>query len=240
MCPATQWKKKSSSSQEPDRVNKSPPAGRTARRGTRCDEQVRTSAGSVGDVLCQELVNMWKYARHAGEDGTDGAYREGRRPPAQRWECGACPKAFSPSTCCWHLAHLSPDGHRHKPNSRQILWIIDDPKTGKHTVIMMHGESFVQKPSSRSLWNVASFSTMRTNFADETMSGRESREMHARPEQTCTNWARDTSDSTNVWWNCNRLTGGTVNPCAVFLQIAQITWDEAFGCGQLVKKSSPV
>lgn len=66
MCPATQRKKKSSSSQEPDRVNKSPPAGRTARRGTRCDEQVRTSAGSVGDVLCQELVNMWKYARHAG------------------------------------------------------------------------------------------------------------------------------------------------------------------------------
>lgn len=81
--------------------------------------------------LCQELLNMWKYARHAGEDGTDGAYREGRRPPAQRWGCGAYPKAFSPSACCWHLAHLSPDGHRQKQNSRQIIWIINKPKNRK-------------------------------------------------------------------------------------------------------------
>lgn len=104
--------------------------------------------------------------------------------------------------------------------------------------MMMQGESFVQKPSSRSLWNVASFSTMRTNLADETISGRESRKMHARPSQTCTNWAKDTSDSTNVWGDCNSLTGVTVDPRAVFLHIAQITWDEAFGRGQLVKKSS--
>lgn len=38
------------------------------------------------------------------------------------------------------------------------------------TVIMMQGESFVQKLSSSSLWNVASFSTIRTNFADDTIS----------------------------------------------------------------------
>lgn len=236
MCSATQLKK-ASVSQEPERVNKSPPAKITARRGT---VMCRTGVNICrlgGRCVCQELLNMWKYVRHAGEDGTDGAYREGRHPPAQRWGCGAYPKAFSPSTCCWHLAHLSPDGHRQKSNPRQIIWTINKPKTGKHTVIMMQGESFVQKPSSRSLWNVASFSTMRTNFADETISGRESRKMHARPSQTCKKWAKDTPDSTNIWGDCNSLTGVTVDPCAIFLRIAQITWDEPFGCGQLVKKA---
>lgn len=38
------------------------------------------------------------------------------------------------------------------------------------TVIMMQGDSFVQKSSSSSLWNVASFSTIMTNFADDTIS----------------------------------------------------------------------
>lgn len=67
MCPATQRKKKSSSSREPDRVNKSPPAGRIARRGT---AMCRTGANICwlgGRCVRQELVNMWKYARHAGE-----------------------------------------------------------------------------------------------------------------------------------------------------------------------------
>jgi len=34
----------------------------------------------------------------------------------------------------------------------------------------MQGESFVQKSSSSSLWNVASFSTIMTNLADDTIS----------------------------------------------------------------------
>lgn len=38
------------------------------------------------------------------------------------------------------------------------------------TVMMIHGDSLVQKSSSRSLWKVASFSTIRMNLADDTMS----------------------------------------------------------------------
>lgn len=41
-----------------------------------------------------------------------------------------------------------------------------------HTVIMMQGDSFAQKSSSSSLWNVASFSTIRTNLAEEATSAR--------------------------------------------------------------------
>lgn len=46
----------------------------------------------------------------------------------------------------------------------------DQKQTQKNTVIMMQGEIFVQKSSSRSLWNVASFSMIMTNFADDTIS----------------------------------------------------------------------
>lgn len=42
--------------------------------------------------------------------------------------------------------------------------------TAAHTVIMMQGDNFVQKSSSSSLWNVASFSTIRTNLAEEEIS----------------------------------------------------------------------
>lgn len=54
-----------------------------------------------------------------------------------------------PAVDIWHTFPLI--GHRQKQHSRQILWIIDEANTGKHTVIMMHGESLEQKPSSRSL-----------------------------------------------------------------------------------------
>ena len=40
------------------------------------------------------------------------------------------------------------------------------------TVIMIQGQSFEQKSSSINLWNVASFSTMRTNLAEDTISGK--------------------------------------------------------------------
>ena len=40
-----------------------------------------------------------------------------------------------------------------------------------HTVIMMQGNSLEQRSSSSSLWKVASFSTINTNLADDTMSG---------------------------------------------------------------------
>lgn len=44
---------------------------------------------------------------------TDDVYHEGQHPPEQRWGCAACPKAFSPSACCSHLALLYPDPHKH-------------------------------------------------------------------------------------------------------------------------------
>lgn len=42
--------------------------------------------------------------------------------------------------------------------------------TAAPTVIMMQGDNLVQKSSSSRLWNVASFSTMRTNLAEEAIS----------------------------------------------------------------------
>lgn len=84
--------------------------------------QVLTSASPVGADACaemkRELLNVRKYVKHAWEvelvcTQTVNVYHAGPHPPERRWGCAACPTAFSPSTCCWHLARLYPDRHKH-------------------------------------------------------------------------------------------------------------------------------
>lgn len=175
---------------------------------------------------------------------TDDVYHEGQHPPEQRWGCAACPKAFSPSACCSHLALLYPDPHKHtcyvyrtpilpflrrdniQMNTIQVI-ISKIPqkvvaKKMKHTVIMMQGASFVQKSSSSSLWNVASFSTIMTNFAEDTISvhyqGKHKPSIQewqkgegcAYNTQSNSRITKDTSNPTNVWRNCNSLKENTV------------------------------
>lgn len=84
--------------------------------------QVLTSASPVGADVCaemkRELLNVRKYVKHAWEvelvcTQTVNVYHAGPHPPERRRGCAACPTAFSPSICCWHLAHLYPDGYKH-------------------------------------------------------------------------------------------------------------------------------
>lgn len=87
---------------------------------------------------------------------------------------------------------------------------------------MMQGASFVQKSSSSSLWNVASFSTIMTNFAEDTISvhyqGKHKPSIQewqkgegcAYNTQSNSQITKDTSNPTNVWRNCNSLKQNTV------------------------------
>lgn len=86
-----------------------------------------------------------------------------------------------------------------------------------HTVIMMQGDSFAQKSSSSSLWNVASFSTIRTNLAEEAISAHWLRSTQRQPSMNndiqvdvlkskdLRGKTRDISDPANVWWDGNCL-----------------------------------
>lgn len=86
-----------------------------------------------------------------------------------------------------------------------------------HTVIMMQGDSFAQKSSSSSLWNVASFSTIRTNLAEEAISAHWLRSAQRQPStnndtqvdvlkyKELRGKTRDISDPANVWRDSNCL-----------------------------------
>lgn len=189
---------------EPSRLDEISPAEITARPGTmtyQTGANICRLSGRYVSVEIKRVLSVVKCVvicryKQSGLH-SDVVYREGRHLPARRWGCAACPRAFSPSACCSHLARLYPDPHKHTcylyrtviiPISfRWIGYIYKIPERsssrqkGKHTVIMMQGESFVQKSSSRSLWNVASFSTIKTNFAHDTISVHESRTTHIKP-----------------------------------------------------------
>lgn len=89
MRPATRWK----SAPVVMRMTERKQQREEGQRGAEQVQPARWDTCVPGDVTRVEI-------REAAEVGTDGVYREGRRPPARRWGCAACPKASSPSTCC--------------------------------------------------------------------------------------------------------------------------------------------
>lgn len=162
---------------------------------------------------------------------TLNVYHAGQRPPERTQGRAACPTASSPSACCSRPGCLYPERQKTSwfpVNSGlsffSFFFLARDGilRNGiqimpAHTVIIMQGDSFAQKSSSSSLWNVASFSTIRTNLAEEAISAHWLRSAQRQPSMNndiqvdvlkskdLRGKTRDISDPANVWWDSNCL-----------------------------------
>lgn len=174
-----------------------------------------STRGEEARLVCNQTLN---------------GYHAGRRPPERRQGRAACPTASSPSACCSRPGCLYPERQKTSwfpVNSGLSFFLLFLARDGilrdgiqilpAHTVIMMQGDSFAQKSSSSSLWNVASFSTIRTNLAEEAISAHWLRSAQRQPStnndtqvdvlkyKELRGKTRDISDPANVWRDSNCL-----------------------------------
>lgn len=129
---------------------------------------------------CEMLLNVWKNAKYVWQLNYSSRWIIPWGSASTRAKMGMCSSSQSLFTISLLFTSGTP-----LPWFTQTQWLSkqitktalserrqhsDQKQTQKNTVIMMQGESFVQKSSSSSLWNVASFSMIMTNFADDTIS----------------------------------------------------------------------